>query len=65
MQSACQRRDKTRGDLEAAAKALQDSMERMMAWTRGVAHAKEALQAAEEEMLKASEAMAASRRHWK
>eukprot|EP00974_Lingulodinium_polyedra_P118531 11167515-Lingulodinium_polyedra.AAC.1 len=61
MQSACQRRDKARGDLEAAEKAFQEAKERAVACSRDVARAKEAFHAAEEEMLKASEAMAGPR----
>eukprot|EP00974_Lingulodinium_polyedra_P077029 7457515-Lingulodinium_polyedra.AAC.1 len=61
MQSACQRRDRARCDLEAAEKALQEAKERMMACSKEVAHAKDSLQAAEDEMIKASEAMAGPR----
>eukprot|EP00974_Lingulodinium_polyedra_P007451 708852-Lingulodinium_polyedra.AAC.1 len=42
-------------------KAFQESKARVMACSTEVARAKEALQAAEEEMLKASEAMAGPR----
>eukprot|EP00974_Lingulodinium_polyedra_P029077 2802721-Lingulodinium_polyedra.AAC.1 len=61
MQSACQRRDKAKADVEAAERAVKGTKERQTACSGEFVHAKEALLAAEEEVLKASAAMAGPR----